>query len=55
MVATEEFKKWHKMECARRSGVAQDIHKTVDEQMRHIVIEYKDNGVWTTKQKRSKS
>lgn len=42
LVNSETFKKWHKLECARRMGTLVDIDKAVDEAMneRNLKIEY---------------
>lgn len=46
MIATETFKKWHKIECARRTGMLADIDQVVDEQMKKIKVEVRQNGKW---------
>ena len=49
MSNTEIFKKWHRIECARRMGLLQEVDAQVDEQMRveNLKVEYikdKSNG-----------
>jgi hypothetical protein len=48
MANTEEFKKWHKIECSRKLGNLVDINKMVDEWMNdtNIKIEVKQDGKW---------
>ena len=42
------FKKWHKMETARRMGTLADIESTVERSMRpeNLKIECSDEGKW---------
>lgn len=42
MAQTKEFKNWHKIECAKRLGLLNDIEKILDEQMsdNNLKIEY---------------
>lgn len=51
MVETEVFRKWHKLEVARRTGQLLDIERELDRQMheRNILTEVKENGKWTPK------
>lgn len=46
MIETNEFKKWHRIEVARRSGELYDIKRKVDEEMRKIKIEVRSGGKW---------
>jgi protein subunit release factor B len=46
MAETKEFKKWHKLEVARRMGIEVQINEEVDRQMRNIKIECKEDGKW---------
>lgn len=47
MAESDEFKKWHKIECARRTGELDRIEREVERQMRRIKVEIKQDGVWT--------
>jgi protein subunit release factor B len=47
LVATSAFQKWLKLETARRSGELDDIDRKVDEAMKHVKIEVRDEkGRW---------
>ena len=46
MAKTEEFKKWHKLECARRTGELDRIEREVERQMKLIKVEIKNEGKW---------
>lgn len=47
MAETKEFKTWHRMEVARRTGVLERIEKEVAEQMNYVKVEVKnENGLW---------
>jgi protein subunit release factor B len=46
MAQSKEFKEWHKIECARRTGQLDQIEREVERQMRNIKVEVKDHGVW---------
>ena len=42
MAESKEFKAWHRLECAKRMGQAEEIDKIISEQMldKNIKIEY---------------
>lgn len=46
MAETKEFKSWHRLESARRTGKLADINETVDRQMRDIRVEVKEGKIW---------
>lgn len=46
MAQTDKFKAWHKMEAARVMGRLQNIDEEVDNQMKRIRVEYKEEGKW---------
>lgn len=46
MAESETFKKWHKIETARRTGKLLDIESIVEEQMKQIKLEIKQDGKW---------
>jgi len=47
LVETPKFKLWHKMEVARRLGHLRSVEKAVDEEMKKVQVEVKDeNGRW---------
>jgi len=51
LLETTKFKMWHKMEVARQLGLLKDVEKTVDEEMKKIKVEVKDeNGRWVDEQ-----
>lgn len=50
MIATEEFKKWQKLEVSKKLGFQQKIEEAVEKalQSSNLKIEGKDgNGLWT--------
>ena len=47
MAEHNNFKTWHKLECARRSGELDRIDQEVKKQMLNIKVEVKDDGIWT--------
>lgn len=49
MAESAEFKAWHLMECARRSGLLREIQEKVDAMMHNIKIESFNvkEGRWT--------
>lgn len=54
MVKSKEFQEWHKMEIIRRSGELHQIERAVDQSMRQIKVEGKDeNGRWVELNKNS--
>lgn len=48
LVNTPEFKKWHKIQCAKAMGLAVDIEEQVSRQMqpKNIKVEIKEDGRW---------
>lgn len=46
MAESPEFKKWHKIECARVTGKLDQIEREVERQMKNIKVEIKDDGLW---------
>jgi protein subunit release factor B len=48
MAESEQFRKWHKLEIARRMGTAVNIDEKVEEAMNesNLKIEVKENGKW---------
>jgi len=46
MVATKEFKKWHRMECLRRMGTLAQIEDTVEREMTRVKVEVQKDGKW---------
>jgi len=47
MAESKEFKAWHKIECARRTGQLDLIEREVERQLHNIKVEVKENGIWT--------
>lgn len=49
MAESEKFKKWHKIEVARRLGRLAEVERQVDLAMRpeNMRVEKKENGRWT--------
>lgn len=46
-IETKEFKAWHKLECARRTGMEAEVEQAVERQLQDVKIETKDeNGRW---------
>jgi protein subunit release factor A len=43
---TDKFQKWLKLETARRSGELVDIEQKVENAMKHIKCEIRENGKW---------
>lgn len=50
---TKEFKAWLKIESARAMGNLIDIDKKVDEEMKNIKVETRENGKWENEKKES--
>ena len=51
LIETTKFKMWHKMEVARQLGLLKDVEKNVEEEMKKIKVEVKDeNGRWVDEQ-----
>lgn len=47
MANSKEFKTWHKLEVARRTGLLEGIEREVERQMKNIKVEIKDDkGLW---------
>lgn len=46
MANSSEFKKWHRIETARRNGELDNIDSIVEKQMKSIKIEVVENGKW---------
>ena len=47
MVNTEEFKRWHKLETLRRTGMMDQIDRKVAEELTKIKLEIRIDGKWT--------
>lgn len=46
-IDTDTFKKWYKVEVARRTGRLKEIEEKIDFEMKHnIKVEGKENGKW---------
>ena len=46
MANTEEFKNWHRLETNRRTGVQAEIERTVEQQMKKVKVEIREDGKW---------
>lgn len=47
MLETKEFRVWHKLECAKVSGLLDEVDKRVEEEMKNIRVDVKDDkGRW---------
>ncbi len=46
MAKTSKFKAWHKIEVSKRMGTFVDINVVVDEMMKQVRIETKQDGEW---------
>ena len=47
LIETTRFKMWHKMEVAKQLGLLKNVEKTVEEEMKKIKVEVKnENGIW---------
>lgn len=47
MVGTKKFKEWHRLEYSKRTGAAQQLDNYVEQQMKKVRLEIKDdNGRW---------
>ena len=51
MSRTKTFKAWAIMESARITGVLAMVEEIVDEQMKYVRIETKEDGVWVETKK----
>ncbi len=47
MCQTETFKKWHKLETLRRTGMMDQIDRKVAEELTKIKLEIRIDGRWT--------
>jgi len=47
MCETETFKKWHKLEVLRRTGMMDQIDRRVAEELTKIKLEIRIDGKWT--------
>jgi protein subunit release factor A len=47
MCNTEEFKKWHRLETLRRTGMMDQIDRKVAEELTKIKLEIRIDGKWT--------
>lgn len=47
MANSAEFKKWHKIEVARRTGRLAAVEDAVNREMKKIRVEIKKEGIWT--------
>lgn len=46
MVETEEFETWRKIETSRRTGELERITDAVNQEMKKIKVEVREDGVW---------
>jgi len=46
MANSEEFKKWHKFETMRRTGIISEIERIVEKEMENIKVEFRENDKW---------
>ena len=47
MCESKEFKRWHRLECARRTGELDRIEREVERQMQFVKVEVREDGLWT--------
>lgn len=47
MCESEEFKKWHKLEVLRRTGMMDQIDRKVEQELTKIRLEIRIDGKWT--------
>jgi hypothetical protein len=47
MCNTDEFKRWHKLETLRRTGMMDQIDRKVAEELTKIKLEIRIDGKWT--------
>ena len=47
MAETQEFKTWHRLETNRRTGVAAEIDRRVEQEMKRVRVENRVDGKWT--------
>ena len=53
MANTEEFKTWHRLEVARRTGELAEVERKVTQELNNVKVEVKHDGVWTEVDKNS--
>ncbi len=46
MAETKEFKAWHKIEVAKKTGQLLEVEKRVNAEMKKILVEENSTGVW---------
>lgn len=46
MYETKEFQKWIRLEIARRSGEMERIDRYVEEELRKVKVEVREDGTW---------
>ena len=47
MAETSEFKKWHQLEVNRRTGIEAEIERYVEQELKKVRVEIKEDGKWT--------
>lgn len=47
MAETLEFKTWHQLETNRRTGAEAEIERKVEQELRKVRVEVREDGVWT--------
>ena len=47
MINTDDFKKWHKLEVLRRTGMMDQIDRAVEHELTKIKLEIRIDGRWT--------
>ena len=47
MSETPEFKKWHRIEILKRSGMMREIDEQVSKEIKKVKLEVRRDGVWT--------
>jgi protein subunit release factor B len=47
MAESEEFRNWHRLEVNRRTGVLAEIERRVEQELRKVRVEIREDGVWT--------
>lgn len=47
MCETEDFKKWHKLETLRKTGMMEQIDRKVEQELTKIKLEIRIDGKWT--------
>lgn len=47
MTETDTFKKWHQLEVNRRTGALAEIERRVEQELRKVRVEVREDGVWT--------